>query len=330
MRGLLNGPMARAALLRLSHMGLVLLGIVFLSFLMMDFAPGDYLSQMALNPQISPRVIESLKNQYGLGLPFFQQFARWIRALVHGDLGYSFSYHIPVSTLIGERVPMTLLLTLSSVLLSWGMALPLAVVGARNAGRWWDRLLLSFSYLSISVPSFFLALLGLLLAEKTGWFPIGGARTAEAVSGGSVGNLVDLLHHLMLPAMTLGLGSFGVLYRLMRSSVLDVLSQPYMTAARARGLLDRLLFWRYLFRNSVNPLVTLFGMELGGLLSGAAFTEMIFGWPGMGRLMLHAVMTRDLYLVMGGLLMGAVLLLLGNLIADLLLYFLDPRLRENA
>jgi peptide/nickel transport system permease protein len=318
----------RVALLRLFHMGLVLLGIVFLSFLMMDFAPGNFLSQMAMNPQISPRVIEALKRQYGLGLPFFSQFVRWIVALLHGDLGYSFSYHVPVSDLIAQRVPMTLLLTGSSVLLSWGAALPLAVVGARHAGSWWDRSLLSFSYLSISVPSFFLALLGLLLAEKTGWFPIGGAQSAGPMSGEGT-RILDLLHHLILPAMTLALGSFGVLYRLMRSSVLEVLAQPFMIAARSRGLLESLLFWRYLFRNSVNPLVTIFGMELGGLLSGAAFTEMIFGWPGVGRLMLHAVMTRDLYLVMGGLLMGAILLLLGNLISDLLLYFLDPRVREN-
>ena len=322
--------MIRAVLLRLSHMLLVLLGIVFLSFVMMDFAPGDFLSQMAMNPQISPRVIASLKEQYGLGLPFFTQFLHWMSALLHGDLGYSFSYHVPVSDLIGQRVPMTLLLTASAVLVSWGAALPLAVYGARREGGIFDRSLLSFSYLSISVPSFFLALLGLLLAEKTGWFPIGGARSALSAQADPGARLLDLLHHLVLPALTLALGSFGVLYRLMRSSVLEVLSQPFMAAARGRGLRERILFWRYLFRNAVNPLVTLFGMELGGLLSGAAFTEMIFGWPGMGRLMLHAVMTRDLYLVMGGVLMGAVLLLLGNLLSDLMLFLLDPRVRERA
>ncbi len=321
--------MIRALLLRLSHMLLVLLGIVFLSFVMMDFAPGDFLSQMALNPQISPRVIASLKEQYGLGLPFFTQFVHWMRALLHGNLGYSFSYHVPVSDLIAQRVPMTLLLTVTAVLVSWGAALPLAVFGARREGGLFDRTLLSFSYLSISVPSFFLALLGLLLAEKTGWFPIGGARSALSSGAGSGERLLDLVRHLLLPSLTLALGSFGVLYRLMRSSVLEVLSQPFMTAARGLGLRERVIFWRYLFRNAVNPLVTLFGMELGGLLSGAAFTEMIFGWPGMGRLMLHAVMTRDLYLVMGGVLMGAVLLLLGNLLADMMLYLLDPRVRER-
>ena len=322
--------MIRAVLLRLSHMALVLLGIVFLSFVMMDFAPGDFLSQMAMNPQISPRVIAALKEQYGLGLPFFTQFLHWMWALLHGDLGYSFSYHVPVSDLIGQRVPMTLLLTVSAVLVAWGAALPLAVYGARRKGGLVDRSLLSFSYLSISVPSFFLALLGLLLAEKTGWFPIGGARSALSVQATTGDRFFDLLHHLVLPALTLALGSFGVIYRLMRSSVLEILAQPFMTAARGRGLLERIIFWRYLFRNAVNPLVTLFGMELGGLLSGAAFTEMIFGWPGMGRLMLHAVMTRDLYLVMGGVLMGAILLLLGNLLSDLMLYLLDPRVREGA
>ncbi len=321
--------MTRALLLRLSHMVVVLFGIVLLSFVMMDFAPGDFLTQMALNPQISPQTIAALRQQYGLGLPFPEQFGRWLSALVRGHLGYSFSYHLPVATLIAQRIPMTLLLTGTAVLISWGAALPLAVYGARRAGGPLDRSLLSFSYLSISFPSFFLAVLGLLLAEKTGLFPIGGARSSLPAGSGEGARLLDLLHHLILPSLTLALGSFGVLYRLMRSSVLEVLSQPYMNAARSRGLAERILFWRYLFRNAINPLVTLFGMELGGLLSGAAFTEMVFGWPGMGRLMLHAVMTRDLYLVMGGLLMGAVLLLLGNLLADGLLYLLDPRTRES-
>ncbi len=321
--------MIRTVLIRFLHLLVVLSGILFLSFLLIHLAPGNFLSQMAMNPQISPDIIRQLKALYGLDKPFYVQFLDWMVAVFHGNLGYSFSYHLPVVQLLLSRIPLTLLLTVSAVFLSWGMALPFAVFGASRPEGWLDRTLTAFSYLSISIPSFFLALLGVLLAGATGWFPIGGARSAANISSGGFVGMVDLLHHLALPAFTLALGSFGVLYRLMRSSVLEVRSKPYFAAARARGLSNGILRVRYLFRNALNPLITVFGMELGGLLSGAAFVEMVYAWPGMGRLMLHAVMTEDLYLVMGGILAGSVMLLLGNMLADAVLYFLEPRTREG-
>ncbi len=321
--------MIRNVLRRVVHLFVVLGGILFLSFALIAMAPGDFLSQMALNPQVSPEVIHRLKTIYGLDTPFYMQFVRWIEALFNGDLGYSFSYHLPVTDLLLSRIPLTLLLTFTSILISWGLALPLAVYGAGRPNGILDRSLTGFSYLSISVPSFFLSLLGVLLAGRTGWFPIGGAHRPDWTSEPGWERILDMGHHLALPAMTLALGSFGVLYRLMRSAVLEVRDQPYYLAARGRGLSPRLLRLRYLFRNALNPLVTLFGLELGGLLSGAAFVEMIYAWPGMGRLMLHAVMTEDLYLVMGGILTGAVLLLLGNIVSDIALFFLDPRVRER-
>ncbi|EQD43307.1 oligopeptide ABC transporter, permease protein, partial [mine drainage metagenome] len=183
-----------------------------------------------------------------------------------------------------------------------------------------DRTLTGMSYLSIAIPSFFLAILGVLLAGETGWFPIGGASSPGVADGSVWAIFLDRLHHLILPSLTLALGSLGVLYRLMKSSVMEVMGKPWMTAARARGLSPFILRRRYLFRNAINPLITIFGFELGGLLSGAAFTEMVYGWPGMGRLMLHAVMSQDLYLVMGGIMTGAVMLLLGNMIADAFLW----------
>ncbi|MCL4461922.1 MAG: ABC transporter permease [Nitrospirae bacterium] len=321
--------MIRIVLIRLFHLVVVLSGILFLSFLLIHLAPGNFLSQMAMNPQVSPDIIRQMKTLYGLDKPFYLQFLDWMAAVLHGNLGYSFSYHLPVIQLLFSRIPLTLLLTVTAVLLSWGMAIPFAVVGASRPDGWLDRSLTAFSYLSISVPSFFLALLGVLLAGATGWFPIGGARSEASVSSGGFAGGFDLIHHLALPALTLALGSFGVLYRLMRSSVLEVRSKPFFAAARARGLSQWILRVRYLFRNALNPLVTVFGMELGGLLSGAAFVEMVYAWPGMGRLMLHAVMTEDLYLVMGGILAGSLMLLLGNLLADAALYLLDPRTREG-
>ncbi|MHB8542691.1 MAG: ABC transporter permease [Leptospirales bacterium] len=314
---------------RFVHLIFVLTGILFLSFLLISFAPGNFLSQMAMNPQVSPEIIRQLNSLYGLDQPFYLQFLHWVRAFFHGDLGYSFSYHLPVMTLLLSRIPLTILLTSTAVVLSWGMALPLAVYGGSRPNGALDRFLTGFSYLSISIPSFFLALLGVLLAGRTGWFPIGGAHRPGLDGQGWFVRSEDLLHHLALPAMTLALGSFGVLYRLMRSSVIEVREQPFFRAAKGRGLSPYLLRFRYLFRNALNPLVTLFGMELGGLLSGAAFVEMVYAWPGMGRMMLHAVLTDDLYLVMGGILAGSVMLLLGNILADVALFALDPRVRER-
>ena len=321
--------MIRIILIRFLHLLVVLSGILFLSFLLIHLAPGNFLSQMAMNPQVSPEIIRQLKALYGLDKPFYVQFLDWIVAVFHGNLGYSFSYHLSVVQLLVSRIPLTLLLTVTAVVLSWGMALPFAVFGASKPDGWLDRTLTAFSYLSISIPSFFLALLGVLLAGATGWFPIGGAHSEASSSSGGFSGLADLLHHLALPALTLALGSFGILYRLMRSSVLEVRSKPYFVAARARGLSVGILRVRYLLRNALNPLITVFGMELGGLLSGAAFVEMVYAWPGMGRLMLHAVMTEDLYLVMGGILAGSLMLLSGNILADALLYFLEPRTREG-
>ena len=321
--------MIRKVLLRLLNLIPVLVGISFLSFLLMRLSPGDFLSQMSLNPQVSPAIIAKLRSLYGLDQPLPVQYMKWVEALARGELGYSFSYHVKVSDLILSRVPNTLLLAVTSVILSWGLAIPLAIRGAMRPNGFLDRTLTGFSYLSIAIPSFFLAILGVLLAGETGWFPIGGALSPGVLGSSSWTIFVDRLHHLILPAFTLAIGSIGVLYRLMKSSVMEVMGKPWMTAARARGLSPALLRRRYLFRNAINPLITIFGFELGGLLSGAAFTEMVYGWPGMGRLMLHAVMSQDLYLVMGGIMTGAVMLLVGNMIADTCLWFLDPRVRED-
>ena len=321
--------MIRKVLIRLLNLIPVLIGISFLSFLLMRLSPGDFLSQMSLNPQVSPEIIAKLRSLYGLDQPLPVQYFRWVEALLRGEFGYSFSYHVKVTDLILSRVPNTLLLAVSSVILSWGLAIPLAIRGAMFPNGFLDRTLTGMSYLSIAIPSFFLAILGVLLAGETGWFPIGGASSPGVSEGSWWPVFLDRLHHLILPALTLALGSIGVLYRLMKSSVMEVMGKPWMTAARARGLSPALLRRRYLFRNAINPLITIFGFELGGLLSGAAFTEMVYGWPGMGRLMLHAVMSQDLYLVMGGIMTGAVMLLSGNMIADTFLWFLDPRVREE-
>ncbi|MCK4245066.1 MAG: ABC transporter permease, partial [Candidatus Omnitrophica bacterium] len=190
-----------------------------------------------------------------------------------------------------------------------------------------DRLLSGFAFVGISVPSFFLALLLLCFSAKTGWFPIGGVASIRYEEFSALGKFADRIHHLILPTLVLVVCSFGGLFRVMRGNFLENLRAPYVTPARAKGLSEGKVIYKHILRNSVNPLITIFGYELSGLLSGVALVEIILSWPGLGRLMLEAVMTQDLYVVMASLLVGGVLLILGNLIADILLAFADPRIR---
>ncbi len=319
--------MGRYLLRRLLHVIPLLGGIALLSFGLLKLAPGDFLTQMALNPEIAPETIDLMRRQFGLDQPWYVQFGKWIWGMVRGDLGYSFTYRIPVAQLIADRVVNTLILSLAAALTAWLIAIPLGVWAALRQGSWVDDAISFFAFATISVPSFFLALLGLFLAAGTGWFPTGGTVGVGYASLDAWGRLLDRLHHLALPALILGIAGLGGLLRVMRGSMLETLRQPYVAVARAKGLPPRTVTWRHVFPNAMNPLVTLLGFEIAALLSGAAFTEIIFAWPGLGRLILEAVMSQDLYLVMGSLLMGSVLLITGNLLADLLLARIDPRIK---
>lgn len=305
----------------------LLFGITLLSFGIMKLAPGDFLSQMALNPLISPETIALMKKQFGLDQPWPIQYLKWLWGIMHFDFGYSFTYRVPVATLITDRVLNTLLLSITAAFISWLIAIPLGVYTALYRRSFFDTILSFFSFATISVPTFFLALLGIFFAAKTGWFPTGGVISINYETLNPFDKLLDRLYHLILPAMILGIGSLGALLRLMRSNFLEMMRQPYIMTAKAKGLPSLAVTWRHIFPNAINPLITLLGFEIAGLLSGAAFTEIIFAWPGLGRLILEAVMSQDLYLVMGSLFMGSILLILGNLIADILLATLDPRIK---
>lgn len=305
----------------------LLFGITLLSFGIMKLAPGDFLSQMALNPLISPETIELLRKQFGLDRPWPIQYLKWLWGIIHFDFGYSFTYRVPVATLITDRVLNTLLLTSTAALLSWFLALLLGVYTALFRKSIFDQILSFFSFTTISVPTFFLALLGVFFAARTGWLPTGGAMSFNFGTMSPLEKVWDRLYHLILPATILGIVGFGGIFRITRSYFLEMMRQPFVTTARAKGLPSAVVTWKHIFPNAINPLITLLGFQIAGLLSGAAFTEIIFSWPGLGRLILEAVMSQDLYLVMGSLFMGSILLILGNLIADILLASLDPRIK---
>ena len=311
----------------------LLLGVSLLSFLLLQLSPGDPLSAQRGNPQIPDALIRRIEVQYGFDRPVPEQYLRWLSRTLHGDLGYSFKYKRPVTAVLKERLGATLLLSLFSSFLSWFLAVPLGVWSALRRGEWPDRLVSVTAFVGMSLPSFFLALLLLYAASVLpelpllGRIPVGGLVSPGFDQMSAVAKVADVLKHLMLPGIVLAVGGVAGLQRVARGSLLETLRQPYVTAARARGLPERSVLWRHAFRNAANPLVTLLGFEFSALLSGAAFTEIITSWPGLGLVALEAVRAKDLFLVMATVLMGSFLLLVGNLLSDILHAWNDPRVK---
>jgi peptide/nickel transport system permease protein len=305
----------------------LLLAVTLLSFAVMQLAPGDYLDTLRGQPTIRPETIEQLRVQFGLDKPWYVQYANWLFNALRGNFGYSFTYKQPVFDLIGDRLYYTFWMSFWSMILAWALALPLGVYAATHRNGWADRIVSLLSYTQTALPSFFVALLFMMLAKNTGWLPIGGATSVGYESMSWLEKIKDTGWHMLVPVLVLGSRGIGGLLRQMRGNILEVLSEQYVLAARARGLSERKVLWKHAFRNSVNPLITLFGFELSGLLAGAALVENVIAWPGLGRLLLESVLNRDIYVAMGSFVMATVLLVLGNLIADLLLAFTDPRIR---
>lgn len=305
----------------------LLLVMSFVVFAFMKMTPGNYYDSLKLNPQISPETIERYMKLYQLDKPLIVQYFSWLKNLFHLELGYSFFYNIPVVNVIGSRMWNTFIFSLASLILTWGVAIPLGVYAAVNRNKFSDRLIQLLSYLALSSPSFFVAMLFLYFASQNGLLPLGGMHSANYDELNFVGRFFDLLRHVAIPATALSIASIGALQRIMRGNMLEVLGQQYILTARAKGLSENRVIYVHALRNAINPLVTLLGYEFSGLLSGAALLEIICSWPGLGALMLTAVQSKDIYLVMATSLMGSVLLIIGNLLADILLVRLDPRIR---
>lgn len=310
----------------------LVIGITMISFAVMQAAPGDYLDTLKSNPQIQPGTIETLRKQFGLienpTFPdYVKMYGKWLWNAVHGNFGFSFTYKIPVFSLIGQYVYYTFILSFGALVLSWIIAIPLGIFIATHRNSLWDRVANVFAFAGISLPSFFLALLALVFAQKSGWFPVGGATSVNYAQLSWLGKVTNTGWHLFLPVLVLGIGGVAGLMRQMRGNLLDVLAENYIMAARARGLSERRVIYKHAVRNAINPLVTLFGYSLSGLLAGAVLVENVMSWPGLGSLLLDAIHKRDIYVAMGAFVMGAVLLILGNLVADILLVFTDPRIK---
>lgn len=307
----------------------LLVGITFLSFVIIQLAPGDYLDQLRMNPQISEKTLNELTRLYGLDQPLIVQYFKWLLNALRFDLGYSFSYQMPVLELIKDRIGNTLLLSVMSGLIAWLLAIPLGILAALKPNSVIDKGIQIFSFTFMSMPGFFFAFLMLFFAVKTGIFPAGGAYSPNYEQLSLFEKIIDRLWHASLPALVIGIGSLAGLVRLVRSTMIEQLQSEYVLFARAKGLPEREVVLKHALKNALNPFITILGFEIASLLSGSALIEIIINWPGMGMLMLDAVLSQDLYLVMGGLYVGAIMLIIGNLIADILLAKLDPRIRQR-
>ncbi|MDY7021887.1 MAG: ABC transporter permease [Cyanobacteriota bacterium] len=317
---------------RLLQAAITLLLASALCFTIVQLAPGDFLDKYQELPQISQETIEQFRTEFGLDRSPVEQYWIWLkRILTQRDFGFSFENRRPVTDLLWERVPATLLLAISSLILTWAIAIPLGIIAAVNQNKLLDRVLQVVSYTGQGFPAFITALLLLYLAQTTSpLFPVGGMTSIDFRDLSLFGKIADLAWHLILPTLALSITSFAGLQRLMRGQLLDVLRQDYIQTARAKGLPENRVIYVHALRNAINPLITILGFEFAGLLGGAFITENFFNWPGLGKLVLQAVRQQDLYLVMASLMIGAVMLIVGNLLADLLLKAVDPRIKlEN-
>ncbi|TFE66515.1 ABC transporter substrate-binding protein [Methylacidiphilum sp. Yel] len=304
----------------------LLLGVTFMVFFLMSLTQTNYLTPLKAERDISPQMIEALEKKFGLDKPWYERYFLWLNNVLHGDFGYSWIYKMSVIELLMQRVQATLLLNLSSLLLAWCIAIPIGVLSAIYKDSLLDRLSSFLAYISISFPEFFLALLAVYFAARTGWFPIGGLTSIEYPFLSPIDKLVDIAYHLVLPTVVLGIGGIANMMRIMRGSFLDAIRADYVLTARAKGLPENVVMFRHVLRNAINPLISTFGYVIAGLLSGSLLVENIMNYPGIGQLIYSALMKQDQFVVLGSVVFSCLLLVLGNLIADILLAWVDPRI----
>ena len=305
---------------------LILVSII--SFFIIRLSPVDPLAELRMNPSVSQETLQKETERLGLDKPIIVQYGKWAKSFVKGDLGVT-SNGEQVSTKLKERIPNTLLLTTIVIFLTWIVGIPLGIIAALKWKSSVDRIMTVLTSIGMAIPSFFFAVLLLIFAVKTGWFPVGGLTSSDFLEKSLGGQILDVAHHLVLPVTVLFTLSLAGLQRQMRANLLDVLDSDYVKFARAKGLSEFKVIYKHALRNAINPMITLLGFEFAGLLSGAALTEYVFQYPGLGRLILEAVLRSDINLVMASLMMGAIMLILGNLIADILLIITDPRIRRS-
>ncbi|MEA2783198.1 MAG: peptide/nickel transport system permease protein [Rhodospirillaceae bacterium] len=314
--------MVRYLINRLGQAVVLLLGVSVIGFALMHLAPGGPLAVYTLNPTVTAQDIERVKHQLGLDQPVYVQYFKWAEGLATGHWGYSFFGGRPVSTIVLERIPATLELMGSSLALALIIGVALGILAAVRRNSMFDYATATAAMIALSLPTFWFGLLGIyVFAQTLGWLPAGGIES----TGG--GGLVDRLHHLVLPMLVLALVLVAQWSRYTRSAMIEILDQDYMRTARAKGLSPTRVLLGHGLRAALVPLVTLAGLQLPLLVGGALVTETVFSWPGMGLLFVNALGTRDYPVLMAILMVGALVVVLGNLLADVIAALIDPRIK---
>ncbi|HWY67575.1 MAG TPA: ABC transporter permease [Terriglobales bacterium] len=313
---------------RLVHSALLLGAISVFTFAIAQLAPGTFLDEMRLNPQISAQTIDSLRVQYGLDQPLPIRYVRWLSSVVTGQFGYSLAYNAPVSKLLWTRTQNTLLLGTAAMIIGWMFALSLGIWTAFHPQGWIDRGSSVVSTLLLGTPELALAMVCLLVATRLGILPAGGMTSIHPAQNRWLA-VADVARHLVLPAVVLALAAAPVLLRHVRAAMLEAFNAPFIQAARGHGIGNARLLFRHALPVAANPLISLFGLSLAGLVSGSFLVEVITGWPGLGPLFISAIFARDLHVVVAVVMLFSVVLVIASLASDLLLYAIDPRVRAE-
>ena len=306
------------------------IGITIVCFLVIHLAPGEPTAmQTELNPDITRQAIERLREHYGLDKPLTVQYFLWMKNLMQLDFGRSISSdERQVWDKIKERLPITIYINIAAMVLEFLLAIPLGVFSAVRRGSLYDRTVTVIVFIGFSIPGFWLALICMdTLGVRLGWLPISGIHSPEYLGMTFMSKVWDVTQHLLLPVFISAFGSLAGLSRYMRASMLEIIRQDYILTARAKGLPERTVIYKHAMRNALLPVITILGLSIPGLIGGSVIFESIFAIPGLGQLFYQAIMMRDYNMIMGSLTIGAVLTLLGNLVADIAYSVADPRIR---
>ena len=314
--------MVKMILKRLAQSIPMIITISIVSFLLIRVAPGDPVRAL-VTPESSFEDIERIREAMGLNDNYLVQYARWAKAVLQGDFGYSFSNHRPVLEQIVERLPQTLGLMISALIISLVIGTIIGIISAMNNGGIFDKIFTFLSYVGISIPSFWFAMILIhILSLKLGWLPSIGMRTL------GVETTADLIKHSIMPVLTLSISDTATISRYVRARVVSELKEDYVMTERAQGFSKTDLFFKSILKNSLLPIITILGMGLPRLISGAFITESIFGWPGLGQLGMNAIFKYDYPLIMATTMFASLLLIFGNLLSDILYMIVDPRIKE--
>ncbi len=306
----------------------VLLAVLAIGFALIQVAPGDMFTQMELSQNISQAQLDRFREQFRLDQPWYSQFFHYIINAVQGEFGLSRTYRAPVFAVVSQRAANTILLSLTSLAFAWILSIPAGVFAAVNQYNLKDQFVSVFAFFGLAIPNFFLAFLLLYLVSSTGnWLPLGGMTSSGYRFMTPVQQFFDVARHMIIPVVVIGTSIMATLTRIMRGEMLKIMNEQYVMTARAKGQTENKVVYMHALRNAINPMITILGFQLGNVMSGAALVEIVVAWPGLGSVLLQALLSQDLYLVVGSLIYGVVLLVIGNLLADIALALVDPRVR---